>query len=258
MQGNNFQTLNFKKIKRLESLILYPISFSILFHQTLPIILNIDTATEKASICLSMDGVSIAYAENDQQKEHGSFVHTAIEKLLKAVDINLQNIDAFAVTSGPGSYTGLRVGMATAKGFCYALSKPLILVNTLQVMAWAAIESIEKRNKKAWLCPMIDARRMEVFMAVYDDGLVEICKPQSMILEKESLDDYLAKNTIYFLGSGSEKLKAISTNINAVFVNVQHTATHLGRLSYRSFLDNKFSELSISEPTYFKEFYFIS
>ncbi len=222
------------------------------------LILNLDTATENASVCLSSNGISIAYDQHNQPKDHASFIHSAIRKILNISGLDINEVDAIAVTSGPGSYTGLRVGMATAKGLCYALSKPLILVSTLKVMAQAANEIIENKIPDSWLCPMIDARRMEVFTIVYTDQFIEINQPSSIVLEENSFDIFFANNKMYFFGSGSIKWKQIANNENAIFTELQHNAKHLAQLATKAFLQKQFSELSYSEPSYLKEFYSVA
>ena len=144
-------------------------------------ILNIDTATEEASVCLSQDGNVIHTLLNDSQKDHAAWIQVAINTLLQKEGYTMQQIQAVAVTHGPGSYTGLRVGMASAKGICFALQIPLITINTLQVMAFGAINQwrslAENMKLPLCFCPMIDARRMEVFTAVYNEALEEIISP---------------------------------------------------------------------------------
>lgn len=224
----------------------------------LSLILNIDTATETASVSLSNNGISMAYYQHGQQKDHASFIHSAIKTIVDNSGIQLSMLSAIAVTSGPGSYTGLRVGMATAKGLCYALSKPLILINTLQVMAQAALQIIEDRIPQSWLCPMIDARRMEVFTAIYDEQLATIMQPSAIILEENSFETFLAKNDIYFFGSGSKKWQAIAPKNKTFFVEVQHNSKHLGQLAAKAFTQKQFADLSYSELSYLKEMYIIA
>src|SRR5690349_23178962 len=125
-------------------------------------ILNMDSSTEKASIALARDGETLFMAVNDNQRDHAGWIHVAIAAGLREIGERPESLEAIGVTSGPGSYTGLRVGMATAKGLCYALGIPLMTVNTLEAMALSV-----KRTNVSWVCPMIDARRMEVFTALY-------------------------------------------------------------------------------------------
>lgn len=250
-----FLAPSFLSIESLKSLIL---QILLVIVTILSLILNIDTATETASVCLTDNGISIAYHQHGQQKDHASFIHSAIKTIVDSSGIQLSMLSAIAVTSGPGSYTGLRVGMATAKGLCYALSKPLILINTLQVMAQAALQTIENRISPSWLCPMIDARRMEVFTAIYDEQLFIIHQPAPLILEANSFDTFLAKNDIYFFGSGSKKWQAIAPKNKTLFVEIQHNAIHLGQLSTMAFNEKQFSDISYSELSYLKETFLIA
>ncbi|HVG16805.1 MAG TPA: tRNA (adenosine(37)-N6)-threonylcarbamoyltransferase complex dimerization subunit type 1 TsaB [Chitinophagaceae bacterium] len=212
-------------------------------------ILNIDTAVQKASICLANDNVVVAFAENDSQKDHASWLHLAILHLVKQQGLSVKNIDAIAISAGPGSYTGLRVGMATAKGLCYTMDKPLIFISTLQMMASAAInEDVDL------LCPMIDARRMEVFTAVYDKALNEHIAPHNCILSDNCFDDLLNQR-IAFLGNGSVKFKSLVSNPNAVFTDIEASAKEMTLLSYKKFTGKAFEDVAYSEPFYGKEFY---
>jgi tRNA threonylcarbamoyladenosine biosynthesis protein TsaB len=221
----------------------------------LALILNIDTATETASVCVSLNGNPLALLENAQQREHASFIHAAIEQVLSRSGHTLNEIQAFAVTSGPGSYTGLRVGLATAKGFCYALRKPMITINSLEVMAKAAIDTIKDGGDETLLCPMIEARRMEVFTAVYDKNLQIVLSPQPLILTESSFNNYLLHRMVVFFGSGSKKFKAMAIHANSRFYDIHHTAQHLGILSHKAFRAERFSDITYSEPEYFKDFH---
>jgi len=214
------------------------------------LILNIDTSTETASVCLSKEGRILLLKKNDQQKDHASWLHVAIKQLMEEAGIELNLIDAVAVTIGPGSYTGLRVGLSAAKGICFALEKPLITVNTLLVMASAI-----KHEAADLLCPMIDARRMEVFTAIYTKELEAIKKPMAMIIDENSFSEELQSNTICFSGSGSIKLKATLKNPNAVFSDVLFDATHLVTLAEPLYEKKQFADLAYTEPLYLKEFY---
>jgi tRNA threonylcarbamoyladenosine biosynthesis protein TsaB len=224
----------------------------------LALLLNIDTATEVASVCVSLNGGPVAFRENQNQREHAAFVHVAVESVLDEAGYGLRDMDAFAVTSGPGSYTGLRVGMATAKGFCFAFSKPLIAINTLEVMAKAALETLGETEKNGLLCPMIDARRMEVFTALYDMQLQNLLLPMPYVLEEKSFDNYMTKDRVIFFGSGSLKFQALKTGANAIFKQVWHSAKDLASLADQAFQQKKFSDVSYSEPQYFKDFHTLS
>ena len=163
-------------------------------------ILNIDTAVTSASVCLSYKNDCVAFSSNEASRESAAWLHTAIQQLMQQQNMQLHQIDAVAISAGPGSYTGLRVGMAAAKGICYALKKPLITINTLQMMAVAGLEQMGEAD---WLCPMIDARRMEVFTAVFDKSLNEIVKTAAFILSPDSFVEELDQKRILFFGNGS-------------------------------------------------------
>ena len=214
------------------------------------LILNIDTAVELASLCLAKDGKALSIARNESQKDHASWLHTAIKEIFEKNNLELRLVDAIAVTGGPGSYTGLRIGMATAKGICFALNKPLISLNTLLVMANAA-----KDESADMLCPMIDARRMEVFTAIYTKKLEFVKDPAAITLNENSFTEYLSSNSICFFGNGSNKFKAIEKSSQAFFSDIKTDASSMISLSEESFTEKKFADLAYAEPLYLKEFY---
>lgn len=213
-------------------------------------LLNIDTAVETASVCLALDDKPVAVKVNPSQSDHASWLQPAIATLLLENNLSLKEIDTFAVSAGPGSYTGLRVGMATAKGLCYALNKPLILVNTLQMMAVSAL-----KESTSFLCPMIDARRMEVFTAVFDHDLTPVVEPHNCILSENSFLEILSQDSISFFGNGSNKFKSLVYHPNAIFKYLETTAEQMVGLSYQSLLKNSFADLAYCEPQYGKEFF---
>jgi tRNA threonylcarbamoyladenosine biosynthesis protein TsaB len=217
------------------------------------LILNIDTATETAGICLSKDGTQLYYLENNDQKDHAAWIHTAIEKMMYDAGYKIKDLQAVAVVAGPGSYTGLRVGMATAKGLCYALDIPLITENTLELMAFAARE--QGSDPAYLLCPMIDARRMEVFTALYNWQLEELMPATAMILDENSFSNELELNKILFFGSGSAKWQNLAKSSQAVFAKLPSNAGYLGILAEKKFIGHQFTDIIYSEPVYTKEFY---
>lgn len=219
------------------------------------LILNIDTSSARAFIVLSSDEKCIASITNNEQKTHASFVQPAIREIFSKSTFSLTDIDAVSVVAGPGSYTGLRVGMASAKGICYALNKPLILLDTLTLMALAAIEAPAYKNFEGLICPMIDARRMEVFTAIFNRQLQPIFEQQALALEPGSLDNFLVKNQVLFVGDGAEKFKKINTNSNAFFEDFLYNENSIAALSCRAFFEKNFASLAFSEPLYVKEFY---
>ena len=214
------------------------------------LILNIDTALETASISLAKDGKAISTVVNKEQKDHAAWLQTAIAELLKVSGFELKDLSAVAVTIGPGSYTGLRVGLSSAKGLCYALTIPLITISTLEVMAHAT-----KNEEVDLLCPMIDARRMEVFTAVYTKSLKEIVKPHARILEKDFLSELLSSNDILIFGSGSKKFSLLLNHDNAIFGEVDHNASDMASMALERFLSQRFADIAYSEPAYLKDFF---
>jgi tRNA threonylcarbamoyladenosine biosynthesis protein TsaB len=219
------------------------------------LILQIDTATEYASVCLSRNGIPLFSIESTDQKNHGSFLQPAIQELMAKYGKKLSDLDAVAVTEGPGSYTGLRVGLASAKGLCYALQKPLITINTLKTMAVSAIRSVGNNSNGHLFIPMIDARRMEVFTAIYDETLNIIDVPNAKILEECSFHSVLDENPTIFSGSGSVKFKLICHHHNAIFSTVQHDSKDMSMLAFNALEEKNFANLAYCEPFYLKSFY---
>lgn len=214
------------------------------------LILHIDTAVQTASVCLSDGDTILGTAVNPSEKESASWLHLAIQNLLQQAHHSAGDLQAVAVSAGPGSYTGLRVGMSAAKGLCYALSLPLISINTLQMMAAAL-----KNPATDLLCPLIDARRMEVFTALYTPSLEEAMPPVNMILTETSFQDWLAENTISFFGNGNKKAADIIKHSHALFVPVIATARDMVSLAAKKFAAAQFADLAYSEPYYGKDFH---
>lgn len=215
-------------------------------------ILHIDTATESAHVSLAENGRLLHTLINGQQKDHAAFVQTGLQQLLHAAGIPFTAIDAVAVTAGPGSYTGLRVGMASAKGLCYALNKPLIAINTLEVMTKAAQQ--QDLNENYLYCPMIDARRMEVFTAVYDAGLNTLMEPCALVLDENSYALHLQKSTLVIFGSGAAKWMNIPHQSNVLFTELTCLPEAFSALSYQYYNNGLFADLAYSSPYYIKEF----
>lgn len=217
-------------------------------------ILNIHTATENAIVNLC-DGPQVLNTfENSDPRKHASFLHVAINQILLDAHIQANELSAIGVTAGPGSYTGIRVGLASAKGLCFALNIPLITFNSLEVMALSLIENV---NKKSLYCSMIDARRMEVFTAIYDQDLKEILPPSAIVLTENSFEDLLATHSIYFIGSGVEKFKKINPGIpESHFFNGPAISTKIfGAFSWKQFQAKKFVNAANAAAIYIKEFH---
>jgi len=214
------------------------------------LILNIDTAVDAASVCLSKNEDIVALAVNENQKSQAGWLHQVIDEILKKNRLKPRELDAVAVSIGPGSYTGLRVGLAAAKGLCYALQIPLITVSSLKILAFSV-----RDKATALICPMIDARRMEVFTALYDKDLQEKMPAHPLIIDENSFTNLLSSSAILFCGNGSKKLQPLISNINASFSNSSSNASHLSTLSQKCFLKKEFANLAYTEPLYIKEFY---
>lgn len=217
-------------------------------------ILNIHSATETAIVNICDGPKVLATLINNDSKQHAAFLHKAIQQILSENKIGINQLKAIGVTNGPGSYTGIRVGLAAAKGLCFALKIPLVTFSALEVMASTAIDKLQ--NQKAWYCPMIDARRTEVFTAIYNYHLEEMLTPQAMILTENSFKEISQSQHVIFFGSGSEKFKQLSGKINFKFITGEEiSTTALSEICWKKYLNNEFADIACSEPLYLKEFH---
>ncbi len=223
------------------------------------LILHIETATPICSVALAKQGNLILERTIDSPQEHARLITVAIDNIMKEAGYIYNQLDAISVSRGPGSYTGLRIGVATAKGLCFALGKPLIAVDTLYSMAFCAREQYSKKHQltdqQIAFIPMIDARRMEVYTTVYDCNLEMLVPVSPLILEKGSFDKYSSMSLILF-GDGALKYKElINSEIEASFLSkFQFSATGLIDESYRKFLSHDFEDTAYFEPFYLKDF----
>ena len=217
------------------------------------LILMIDTAQETAFVSISKNGIPIGCIQNDVQKEHAAFLHVAIQNVLKSCSIELKDIDAISVTKGPGSYTGIRVGMSSAIGLSYALNKPIIHICSLKLLAHAAINKIID-PAHVLFCPMIDARRMEVFTGLFDEKLEPILAPDAMIVDENFMRDFLIKQSVCFIGSGKDKFEKICKNDNSQFLEVENLHFAMAALSNFYYNNNSFASIESFEPAYIKAF----
>jgi tRNA threonylcarbamoyladenosine biosynthesis protein TsaB len=216
----------------------------------LAIILNIETSTKNCSVSIAKDGKIVAMKElNNGSYSHAEVLHPFIEAILKEATISNHQIDAIAVSKGPGSYTGLRIGVSVAKGLSYALNKPLISIDTLTSLSHAI--SIDEGT----IVPMLDARRMEVYAAVYDKDQQQIRKIKAEIIDETSFFDELEKGKVYFLGDGSQKCKELITHQNAVFIDDKFPSSkEMAVLSYDKYKKNDTEDVAYFEPFYLKDF----
>lgn len=216
----------------------------------MPLLLHIETATDICSIGISEDSELLALVESAEKYEHVSQITILINRCLKQANTSLAQIDGIVVSSGPGSYTALRVGTATAKGICYALDKPLLAVDTLKSIAYA---SMDDTLKKVLYCPMIDARRMEVYTTVFDAQLEVVKLTEALILTPNTFDAFIeAGHTIVISGNGAEKCQTIIQNPAIIYKNVVCSAAHFPFLAKTQFLDAQFEDIAYYTPLYFK------
>ena len=225
------------------------------------LILNIETSTRVCSVALSQDGKLIALEESTTQHSHAEQITLFAEQVLYKAKRDFQNLDAIAISKGPGSYTGLRIGVSTAKGFCYSLDKPLIAIGTLPSLAAGMIQKFNTEDhQKAddfLFCPMIDARRMEVYAAVYDSQLNEQRKVEAEIINENSYAEFLEKKKVIFVGDGAPKCKEIlGLNSNAVFTDDPFlpSAAYMASMAEEKFTRKEFEDVAYFEPFYLKDF----
>ncbi|WJJ96757.1 tRNA (adenosine(37)-N6)-threonylcarbamoyltransferase complex dimerization subunit type 1 TsaB [Algibacter luteus] len=214
------------------------------------LILSLETATTNCSVAVSNNGKTIAIKEdNDKGYSHAERLHVYIDAVLKEAGVNANDLDAIAVSKGPGSYTGLRIGVSAAKGLSYALEKPLISIPTLEAL------SQQVKNDDGVIVSMLDARRMEVYSAIYDYNKNEIRETQAQILNESSFNNYLNQGRVYFIGNGVEKTKTLINHPNAFFIeNKLPSANELGLLAFNKYKISDFEDVAYFEPYYLKDF----
>ena len=222
------------------------------------LILCIETATEVCSVALFRDENLLGIRESSARNVHSAMLTTFIDEIVKSSGITFNDLDAIAVSMGPGSYTGLRIGVATTKGLCYALDKPMIAVPTLQAMAMGMKEELKINSEvhHALLCPMIDARRMEVYSGIYGAAGREIREVQAEIIDEFSFQEFLADHPVIFGGDGAEKCKSIlGSHPNARFLEgFQASSRFMAGLVSEKFRLQQFENLAYFEPFYLKDF----
>ncbi len=218
-----------------------------------PFILNIHTATETAIVNLSHGPNTLHTRINIDTKKHAAFLHPAIIDILENEGMIMKDLSAVSVTSGPGSYTGMRVGIAAAKGFCYALKIPLITYNSLELLALSMIDFT--KDSDSLYCPMIDARRMEVYTAVYDFNMREVEAPSAKILTEDSFQDYLHVSKMLFSGSGSKKFQPVTKQPGFCFHDIEISSLVLTSFSWAKYLKSEYANILSVQPLYIKQFW---
>jgi tRNA threonylcarbamoyladenosine biosynthesis protein TsaB len=215
-------------------------------------ILLIETATQVCSIALSIDGVAMHLRESNEKNVHSARITLFISEVMELASLTYQDLDAVAVSMGPGSYTGLRIGVSTAKGICYAVDKPLIAINTLQSMA----AGMPSPGTPSLLCPMIDARRMEVYTALFTPDLEVYRETKAEIIDEKSFAAELENYQVWFFGDGAEKCKSVlGNNPNAHFVDdFQISSAFMSALAEDKYRKSDFEDVAYFEPFYLKDF----
>jgi tRNA threonylcarbamoyladenosine biosynthesis protein TsaB len=219
------------------------------------LILSIETATKVCSVAVHQKGILLGMNEIHLDNVHSQKIMGLISALLGQLNVEVEKLDAVAVSSGPGSYTGLRIGVSVAKGLAFALNIPLIDISSLDALASQVIPFCEKNSH---IIPMIDARRMEVYAIVTDCDGVIVEKPSPVVIEGNPFISYLETGLVYFLGDGAEKAKEVLSHQNARFLSILNSSKSLGKIAYQKFLDSKFQDLAYFEPNYLKEFRVLS
>jgi tRNA threonylcarbamoyladenosine biosynthesis protein TsaB len=222
----------------------------------LALILNLETATTVCSVALAKDGELLALKEINGDYSHAENLTVFIEEVLQQANIKINDVDAIAVSKGPGSYTGLRIGVSTAKGLSYSLDKPLIAINTLQSLAHSVASRFFKAEYESefLFCPMIDARRMEVYCALYDKYNNCVMPTSALIIDENSFDEYIRSKYFYFFGDGAEKCKNIISS-EAIYLKEElPSAKNMIPLSEQAYNKNEFEDVAYFEPFYLKDF----
>ncbi len=218
------------------------------------LILNIESSTSVCSVCLAENGKKIAGKETNKQNAHSKILTVFIKDIFQELNLKVKNIDAVAVSKGPGSYTGLRIGVSVAKGIAYGAGIPLISVSTLQNMAWGA-KNVLNMKKEDLLSPMIDARRMEVYSQLFDAEINSVNEISAKIIDEQSFSEKLKEHKIFFFGDGAAKCKETIKNKNAIFIeNLHPSADYIIPFSEKAFSEQNFEDVAYFEPFYLKNF----
>lgn len=222
------------------------------------LILGIETATSICSVVLARDGKLLAMRESVGARDHSAALTTYIAEVFTEAGFAYNQVDAIAVSMGPGSYTGLRIGVSSAKGLCYALDKPFIAIDTLKSLAWLALQICFQQGKdteNVLLVPMLDARRMEVYTAVFDNSLQVIEPVNAHVVTENSLESFAGKEIIYF-GDGASKCNSLfEMKDNYTFLdNINLSAVAICMLAEKEFENRNFADVAYCEPFYLKDF----
>lgn len=218
-------------------------------------LLHIESTSTVCSVAISKDAELIGIKEINNGYTHAENLHVFIEQLIQETSLQLKDLNAISVSSGPGSYTGLRIGFSAAKGLAYALQIPLITIETLKALS---SEVINTTNLNSIYCPLLDARRMEVYCAVYDNHLNEILSLRALVLNEESIEIFNQDKGIYFFGDGMPKAKTLLQTLpNVHFIDdITASASSMISLAFQKYTAQDFADIAYVEPNYLKEFFF--
>ncbi|MFZ1808302.1 MAG: tRNA (adenosine(37)-N6)-threonylcarbamoyltransferase complex dimerization subunit type 1 TsaB [Cyclobacteriaceae bacterium] len=218
----------------------------------MPLILSLETASTVCSVALHDNGVIKASSHLYISQSASSQLAVMVDELLKRCELKPNQLSAVAVSEGPGSYTGLRIGVASAKGLCYTLDIPLIAVNTLEALVQKVTTQF---SDEVILCPMLDARRMEVYCLLANNKGAVLEPTQAKVIDESSFADVLSKNKMIFFGNGAAKCKEVITSPNAIFLSdIVPSAEQIGELAFKKFQSEQFEDLADFEPFYLKDF----
>lgn len=219
-------------------------------------ILNIETSTEVCSVALTNEGQVLDHRENYEGQTHATLLSQYVKDMMEYARSREMKVDAIAVSIGPGSYTGLRIGLSEAKGLAFGLDLPLIGVNTLQLLTVGTMFNHFIEEDDVLFVPMIDARRMEVYTAVYNPALETVLEPQAMILDEHSFEDLLQQgHTLVLMGNGSDKARQVISHERARFIEgVKPVAVDMMALAEKAYREQAFIDVAYSTPLYLKEF----
>ncbi|HEX7414585.1 MAG TPA: tRNA (adenosine(37)-N6)-threonylcarbamoyltransferase complex dimerization subunit type 1 TsaB [Bacteroidia bacterium] len=217
-------------------------------------ILCIETSSTVCSVCVTANDKILAYKEINNGYSHSENLHIFIQDVLKEANLTIKQLSAVAVSKGPGSYTGLRIGVSSAKGLCYALQIPLISIDTLQSMAYAVAQT---KQEDMFYCPMLDARRMEVYCAVYDKNLETIIPVNALVLDEKTVEVFTLSKSVCFFGDGMTKAKALlQSKGHSLFIEgIFPSSLSMAALAFKKFGLQQFEDVAYFEPFYLKEFF---
>jgi tRNA threonylcarbamoyladenosine biosynthesis protein TsaB len=223
------------------------------------LILNLESSTEVCSVSVAKDGNLLAFRENSEGMNHAKLLTLYAEEVLNELKINAADLDAVSVSGGPGSYTGLRIGVSAAKGICYAAGIPLIAISSLESMAAYVALHLQDyglpTDEQLLLCPMIDARRMEVYSAIYSTKGEQVRDITADVIDHHSFQDYLQKGPVAFFGNGADKCKRAIQHPNALFPKgITASSKHMAVLAEKAFNEKNFVDVAYYEPFYLKDF----